>query len=104
VTQDFEFVRHCVNRREVSRGENTFGRARGKGTKVEEALKNLQGVPRSPTPRAIRWPWQGLAKYAKEIRIQLQGRLVEGCVITVRRSRRLRHAVEGRAYSKLLFL
>src|SRR5260370_718106 len=87
--------------------KNTLGERAGKGTKLEEALKNLQGVTSiaytSGDPVALA---KALAKYAKDNpEFSFKAGVVEGRVITVKEIESLATMPsKDELYSKLLFL
>jgi len=108
VTQDFELrkaLRPTGAKYRVVK--NTLAERAGKGTKVEEALKNLQGVTSiaytSGDPVALA---KALAKYAKDNpEFSFKAGVVEGRVITVKEIESLATMPsKGELYSKLLFL
>jgi large subunit ribosomal protein L10 len=87
--------------------KNTLAERAAKGTKVEEALKNLEGVTSiaytSGDPVALA---KALAKYAKENpEFTFKAGLVEGRVISIKEIEALATMPsKGEIYSKLLFL
>jgi large subunit ribosomal protein L10 len=87
--------------------KNTLAERAGKGTKVEEALKNLQGVTSiaytEGDPVALA---KALAKYVKENpEFSFKSGIVEGKVISVREIESLATMPsKEELYSKLLFL
>jgi len=108
VTKDFELrtaLRPTGAKYRVVK--NTLAERAGKGTKVEEALKNLQGVTSiaytegDPVTLA-----KALAKYAKDNpEFSFKAGLVEGRVITVKEIESLATMPsKEELYSKLLFL
>ena len=108
VTQDFELrkaLRPTGAKYRVVK--NTLAERAGKGTKVEEALKNLQGVTSiaytSGDPVALA---KALAKYAKDNpEFSFKAGVVEGRVITVKEIESLATMPsKDELYSKLLFL
>jgi large subunit ribosomal protein L10 len=108
VTQDFELrkaLRPTGAKYRVVK--NTLAERAGKGTKVEEALKNLQGVTSiaytSGDPVALA---KALAKYAKDNpEFSFKAGVVEGRVITVKEIEALATMPsKDELYSKLLFL
>ncbi len=108
VTQDFELrkaLRPTGAKYRVVK--NTLAERAGKGTKVEEALKNLVGVTSiaytEGDPVALA---KALAKYAKENpEFSFKAGLVEGRVITVKEIESLATMPsKEELYSKLLFL
>ena len=108
VTQDFELrkaLRPTGAKYRVVK--NTLAERAGKGTRVEEALKNLQGVTSiaytSGDPVALA---KALAKYAKENpEFSFKAGMVEGRVITVKEIESLATMPsKDELYSKLLFL
>ena len=108
VTQDFELrkaLRPTGAKYRVVK--NTLAERAGKGTKVEEALKNLQGVTSiaytSGDPVALA---KALAKYAKDNpEFSFKAGVVEGRVITVKEIQALATMPsKDELYSKLLFL
>src|ERR1700693_444654 len=108
VTQDFELrkaLRPTGAKYRVVK--NTLVERAGKGTKVEEALKNLQGVTSiaytEGDPVALA---KALAKYAKENpEFSFKAGVVEGRVITVKEIESLATMPsKDELYSKLLFL
>jgi len=108
VTQDFELrkaLRPTGAKYRVVK--NTLAERAGKGTKVEEALKNLQGVTSiaytAGDPVALA---KALAKYAKDNpEFSFKAGMVEGRVITVKEIESLATMPsKEELYSKLLFL
>ena len=108
VTQDFELrkaLRPTGAKYRVVK--NTLAERAGKGTKVEEALKNLVGVTSiaytEGDPVALA---KALAKYAKDNpEFSFKAGLVEGRVITVKEIESLATMPsKEELYSKLLFL
>jgi len=108
VTQDFELrkaLRPTGAKYRVVK--NTLAERAGKGTKVEGALKNLQGVTSiaytEGDPVALA---KALAKYAKEHpEFSFKAGVVEGRVITVKEIESLATMPsKSELYSKLLFL
>jgi large subunit ribosomal protein L10 len=108
VTQDFELrkaLRPTGAKYRVVK--NTLAERAGKGTRVEEALKNLQGVTSiaytAGDPVALA---KALAKYAKEHpEFSFKAGVVEGRVITVKEIESLATMPsKEELYSKLLFL
>ncbi|MGB6386361.1 MAG: 50S ribosomal protein L10 [Terriglobales bacterium] len=108
VTQDFELrkaLRPTGAKYRVVK--NTLAERAGKGTKVEEALKNLVGVTSiaytEGDPVALA---KALSKYAKENpEFSFKAGLVEGRVITVKEIESLATMPsKEELYSKLLFL
>jgi len=108
VTQDFELrkaLRPTGAKYRVVK--NTLAERAGKGTRVEEALKNLQGVTSiaytSGDPVALA---KALAKYAKDNpEFSFKAGVVEGRVITVKEIESLATMPsKDELYSKLLFL
>ena len=108
VTQDFELrkaLRPTGAKYRVVK--NTLAERAGKGTKVEEALKNLQGVTSIAythgDPVALA---KALAKYAKDNpEFSFKAGVVEGRVITVKEIESLATMPsKEELYSKLLFL
>jgi large subunit ribosomal protein L10 len=108
VTQDFELrkaLRPTGAKYRVVK--NTLAERAGKGTKVEEALKNLTGVTSiaytEGDPVALA---KALAKYAKDNpEFSFKAGLVEGRVITVKEIESLATMPsKDELYSKLLFL
>jgi large subunit ribosomal protein L10 len=108
VTQDFELrkaLRPTGAKYRVVK--NTLAERAGKGTKVEQVLKNLQGVTSiaytEGDPVALA---KALSKYAKENpEFTFKAGLVEGCVITVKEIESLATMPsKEEIYSKLLFL
>jgi large subunit ribosomal protein L10 len=108
VTQDFELrkaLRPTGAKYRVVK--NTLAERAGKGTKVEEALKNLVGVTSiaytEGDPVALA---KALAKYAKENpEFSFKAGLVEGRVITVKEIESLATMPsKEELYSKLLYL
>ena len=108
VTQDFELrkaLRPTGAKYRVVK--NTLAERAGKGTKVEQALTNLQGVTSiaytEGDPVALA---KALAKYAKENpEFSFKAGLVEGRVITVKEIESLATMPsKEELYSKLLFL
>jgi large subunit ribosomal protein L10 len=108
VTQDFELrkaLRPTGAKYRVVK--NTLAERAGKGTRVEEALKNLVGVTSiaytEGDPVALA---KALAKYAKENpEFSFKAGLVEGRVITVKEIESLATMPsKEELYSKLLFL
>lgn len=108
VTQDFELrkaLRPTGAKYRVVK--NTLAERAGKGTKVEEALKSLQGVTSiaytEGDPVALA---KALAKYAKDNpEFSFKAGVVEGRVITVKEIQALATMPsKGELYSKLLFL
>jgi large subunit ribosomal protein L10 len=108
VTQDFELrkaLRPTGAKYRVVK--NTLAERAGKGTKVEEALKNLTGVTSiaytEGDPVALA---KALAKYVKENpEFSFKAGLVEGRVITVKEIESLATMPsKEELYSKLLFL
>jgi len=108
VTQDFELrkaLRPTGAKYRVVK--NTLAERAGKGTKVEEVLKNLQGVTSiaytSGDPVALA---KALAKYAKDNpEFSFKAGVVEGRVITVKEIESLATMPsKDELYSKLLFL
>jgi large subunit ribosomal protein L10 len=108
VTQDFELrkaLRPTGAKYRVVK--NTLAERAGKGTKVEKALTNLQGVTSiaytEGDPVALA---KALAKYAKENpEFSFKAGLVEGRVITVKEIESLATMPsKEELYSKLLFL
>jgi large subunit ribosomal protein L10 len=87
--------------------KNTLAERAGKGTKIEEALKNLEGVTSiaytSGDPVVLA---KALAKYAKDNpEFSFKAGLVEGRVISVKEIQALASMPsKGEIYSKLLFL
>jgi len=108
VTQDFELrkaLRPTGAKYRVVK--NTLAELAGKGTKVEAALKSLQGVTSiaytEGDPVALA---KALAKYAKEHpQFSFKAGVVEGRAITVKEIESLAAMPsKGELYSKLLFL
>jgi len=108
VTQDFELrkaLRPTGAKYRVVK--NTLAERAGKGTKVEEALKNLQGVTSiaytSGDPVALA---KALAKYAKDNpEFSFKAGVVEGRVISIKEIESLATMpLKEEIYSKLLFL
>ena len=108
VTQDFELrkaLRPTGAKYRVVK--NTLAERAGKGTKVEEALKNLEGVTSiaytAGDPVALA---KALAKYAKDNpEFSFKAGVVEGRVITVKEIESLATMPsKEELYSKLLFL
>jgi len=108
VTQDFELrkaLRPTGAKYRVVK--NTLAERAGKGTKVEEALKNLRGVTSIAythgDPVALA---KALAKYAKDNpEFSFKAGVVEGRVITVKEIESLATVPsKEELYSKLLFL
>jgi large subunit ribosomal protein L10 len=108
VTQDFELrkaLRPTGAKYRVVK--NTLAERAGKGTKVEQVLKNLQGVTSiaytEGDPVALA---KALSKYAKENpEFTFKAGLVEGRVITVKEIESLATMPsKEEIYSKLLFL
>ena len=108
VTQDFELrkaLRPTGAKYRVVK--NTLAERAGKGTKVEEALKNLEGVTSiaytAGDPVALA---KALAKYAKDNpEFSFKAGMVEGRVITVKEIESLATMPsKEELYSKLLFL
>jgi large subunit ribosomal protein L10 len=108
VTQDFELrkaLRPTGAKYRVVK--NTLAERAGKGTKVEEALKNLTGVTSiaytEGDPVALA---KALSKYAKDNpEFSFKAGLVEGRVITVKEIESLATMPsKDELYSKLLFL
>ena len=108
VTKDFELrkaLRPTGAKYRVVK--NTLAELAGKGTKVEEALKNLQGVTSiaytAGDPVALA---KALAKYAKENpEVSFKAGVVEGRAITVKEIESLATMPsKDELYSKLLFL
>ena len=108
VTQDFELrkaLRPTGAKYRVVK--NTLAERAGKGTKVEEALENLQGVTSiaytAGDPVALA---KALAKYAKEHpEFSFKAGVVEGRAITVKEIESLATMPsKEELYSKLLFL
>ena len=108
VTQDFELrkaLRPTGAKYRVVK--NTLAERAGKGTQVEEALKNLQGVTSIAythgDPVALA---KALAKYAKDNpEFSFKAGVVEGRVITVKEIESLATMPsKEELYSKLLFL
>ena len=108
VTQDFELrkaLRPTGAKYRVVK--NTLAERAGKGTKVEEALKNLRGVTSIAythgDPVALA---KALAKYAKDNpEFSFKAGVVEGRVITVKEIESLATMPsKEELYSKLLFL
>src|SRR5271165_1302114 len=103
VTQDFE-LRKALR---PTGAKNTLAERAGKGTKVEEALENLQGVTSiaytAGDPVALA---KALAKYAKEHpEFSFKAGVVEGRAITVKEIESLATMPsKEELYSKLLFL
>ena len=87
--------------------KNTLAERAGKGTKIEEALKNLQGVTSiaytEGDPVALA---KALAKYAKDNpEFTFKAGVVEGRVVTVKEIESLATMPsKDELYSKLLFL
>ena len=87
--------------------KNTLAERAGKGTKIEEALKNLEGVTSiaytSGDPVVLA---KALAKYAKDNpEFTFKAGLVEGRVISIKEIEALASMPsKGEIYSKLLFL
>lgn len=87
--------------------KNTLAERAGKGTKIEEALKNLEGVTSiaytSGDPVALA---KALSKYAKDNpEFSFKAGLVEGRVVSIKEIEALASMPsKGEIYSKLLFL
>jgi len=87
--------------------KNTLAERAGQGTKIEEALKNLEGVTSiaytSGDPVVLA---KALAKYAKDNpEFTFKAGLVEGRVISIKEIEALASMPsKGEIYSKLLFL
>jgi large subunit ribosomal protein L10 len=108
VTQDFELRKALRSTGAKYRVvKNTLAERAGKGTKVEKALTNLQGVTSiaytEGDPVALA---KALSKYAKENpEFSFKAGLVEGRVITVKEIESLATMPsKEELYSKLLFL
>ncbi|HXC00247.1 MAG TPA: 50S ribosomal protein L10 [Terriglobales bacterium] len=108
VTQDFELRKALRSTGAKYRVvKNTLAERAGKGTKVEKALTNLQGVTSiaytEGDPVALA---KALSKYAKENpEFSFKAGLVEGRVITIKEIESLATMPsKEELYSKLLFL
>jgi large subunit ribosomal protein L10 len=108
VTQDFEMRKALRSTGAKYRVvKNTLAERAGKGTKVEKALTNLQGVTSiaytEGDPVALA---KALSKYAKENpEFSFKAGLVEGRVITIKEIESLATMPsKEELYSKLLFL
>jgi len=77
--------------------KNTLAERAAKGTKVEDALKDLSGVTSIATRKAIRWHWESACEVPKDNpEFTFKAGVVEGRVISIKEINALRPSVEGR--------